>query len=181
MFAQKTPIAAISRNDDQMDLFAVHVVGRVYSASWNGQLHDWFLQWRDWFLVGRKEEVSEYLLDSTATGDTPAHAFASHKVRASSIARQFALNMPLQIESNTATEDNTIQLIAHLQAGSDDPSFSCPGQEPSVSLAPKMLRNLYTHILHQCIDTRFGSKLILKPAPEQPVNLVYSRPLSVAS
>ena len=135
MFAQNTPIAAISRNDDQMDLFAVHVVAKVYSASWNGN-------WRDWFLVGRKEEKSDYLLDLTAIDGTPAHAFASHKVRASSIARQFALDNPLQIESNTATEDNTIQLIAHLQAGSDDPSFSCPGQEPSVILAPKMLRNL---------------------------------------
>ncbi len=32
----------------------------------------------------------------------------------------------------------------------------------------------YAHILHQCIDTRIESKLILTPAPEKPADLVYS-------
>ncbi len=34
--------------------------------------------------------------------------------------------------------------------------------------------SLYAHILHQCIDTRIESKLILTPAPEKPADLVYS-------
>jgi photosystem II stability/assembly factor-like uncharacterized protein len=84
----------------------------------------------------------DYLLDPVAIDGTPAQAFASHKTRASAISRQYAFTHPLNVTGVTADEDNTIQLIAHLQAASDDPSFSCPGQEPSVSLAPKMLRNL---------------------------------------
>ena len=45
----------------------------------------------------------------------------------------------------------------------------------------KSFRIGVTHILHQCINTRFGGRLVPTPAPEQPVDLVYSLPLSVAS
>ena len=45
----------------------------------------------------------------------------------------------------------------------------------------KLLDPGATHILHQCIDTRFGSRLILTPAPEKPAVLVYSLFLSVIS
>jgi hypothetical protein len=132
MFAQKTPIATICRNSNQMDLFAVHVtVGRVYSASWNGQ-------WRGWFLVGGKEG-SDYFLDPPALEGTPAHAFASHKTRASAIARQYAMDNPLTfIDGTEVDEDNTIQLIAHLQALDDDPNFV----DPSGQTAQQMLRKL---------------------------------------
>jgi hypothetical protein len=41
-FAQGTPIAALSRNPDQMDLFAVRPDGGVYSAFWHGDWHDWY-------------------------------------------------------------------------------------------------------------------------------------------
>jgi hypothetical protein len=86
----------------------------------------------------------DYLLDPAAIDGTPAHAFASHKTRASAIARQYAITHPLlNVTGGTADEDNTIQLIAHLQAASDDPDFPAQeGQEPSRILAPKMLRNL---------------------------------------
>jgi Photosynthesis system II assembly factor YCF48 len=85
----------------------------------------------------------DYLLDSVAIDGTPAQAFASHKTRASAIARQYASDNTLNTIASTANEDNTIQLIAHLQAVSDDPDFHPKGQEmPSRTLAPKMLRNL---------------------------------------
>jgi hypothetical protein len=44
-FAQNTPIAALTRNPNQMDLFAVGLDGGVYSAWWG------FNQWHDWFSV----------------------------------------------------------------------------------------------------------------------------------
>jgi glycerophosphoryl diester phosphodiesterase len=46
VFAQNTPITVLSRNSDQMDLFAVGLDGGVYSAWWNGN------PWRDWFRLG---------------------------------------------------------------------------------------------------------------------------------
>ncbi|MGH8897485.1 MAG: hypothetical protein ACRDZ4_10775 [Egibacteraceae bacterium] len=45
VFPEGTPMAALSRKPDQMDLFAVGGDGGVCSASWNGT-------WRDWFRVG---------------------------------------------------------------------------------------------------------------------------------
>jgi hypothetical protein len=41
-FAQGTPIAALSRNPNQMDLFAVGLDGGIYSPWWNGDWHDIF-------------------------------------------------------------------------------------------------------------------------------------------
>jgi hypothetical protein len=41
--------------------------------------------------------------------------------------------------------------------------------------------NENAHILHQCISTKFGSRLIPKPSPEMPVALAYSLLLSVAN
>lgn len=42
-FAQRSSIAAITRNPNQMDLFAVESSGGVYSAWWHGDWHNWFL------------------------------------------------------------------------------------------------------------------------------------------
>jgi hypothetical protein len=78
-----------------------------------------------------------YLLDPIAIDGTPAQAFASHKTRASAIARQYAMDNPLDFTDNTiAGENETIRLIAHLQAVSDDDKF------PSRDLVSTMLRKL---------------------------------------
>jgi hypothetical protein len=86
----------------------------------------------------------DYLLEpaAIAINGTPAHAFASHKARASAIARQYALAEPLDFMGATADENNTIRLIAHLQAASDDPEFRFPNMELSRILAPTVLRSL---------------------------------------
>jgi hypothetical protein len=44
-FAQRTPIAALSRNRDQIDLFAVGLDGGVYSTWWN------CYPWYGWFRI----------------------------------------------------------------------------------------------------------------------------------
>jgi hypothetical protein len=85
---------------------------------------------------------------------TPAHAFASHRTRASAIARHYALEHPLNVAGGMATESNTIELIAHLQAASDDPDFLTPSQEPSRFLAPVVLRSLNQG--HGQVGTQFG-------------------------
>jgi hypothetical protein len=81
-------------------------------------------------------------LEPTALDGSPAQAFASHKARANGIAEFFALTRPLEAINGEADEDNTIALIAHLHAASDDPNFAVPGQEASRTLAPKVLRRL---------------------------------------
>jgi len=88
--------------------------------------------------------MSDYILEPTAVAidGTPAHAFASHRARASAIARHYALANPLTFMGATADENNTTWLIAHLQAASEDLAFAVPGQEPSLTLAPKVLRSL---------------------------------------
>jgi hypothetical protein len=86
--------------------------------------------------------MKDFPLDPPALDGTPAHAFASHRTRASAIARHYALANPLNFMGATADEDNTMCLIAHLQAASDDPDFAVSGQEPSLTLAPKVLRSL---------------------------------------
>lgn len=73
---------------------------------------------------------------------SPAQAFASHKVRMSAISRHYAVTHPLNPAGGVATEDNTLDLIAHMQAATDDPDFALQGQEQSRILAPRMLRNL---------------------------------------
>jgi len=40
-FAQQTPVAAVSKNPGEIDLFAVGGDGRVYTAWWNGTWNDW--------------------------------------------------------------------------------------------------------------------------------------------
>src|SRR5690242_19027094 len=84
----------------------------------------------------------DFPLDPPAMDGSPAQAFASHRTRASAIARSYALTHPLDFTGAAAGEDNTISLIAHLQAVSDDPAFGVPGQEPSRTLALKVLGSL---------------------------------------
>ncbi|MGM1049416.1 MAG: hypothetical protein ACQEXX_25225 [Bacillota bacterium] len=93
--------------------------------------------------VRNSPNPSEYILEPFAISGDPALAFASHKIRARVIAKNYALTHPLNEEGGEATENNTIDLIAHLQAASDDPNFSVPGMEKSKTLAIKMLRNLH--------------------------------------
>jgi hypothetical protein len=40
--SQNTPFAVLSRNPDQMDLFAVGLDGGLYSTWWHGRWHHWF-------------------------------------------------------------------------------------------------------------------------------------------
>jgi photosystem II stability/assembly factor-like uncharacterized protein len=99
----------------------------------------------------------DYIFKPIACDGTPAQAFASHKTRASAIARQIAIRMPLNTMATEATEDNTLQLIAHLQAVSDDPDFRSNEQvELSRILAPKMLRNL--NMGEGAVGTKFSEK-----------------------
>ncbi len=102
----------------------------------------------------------DYLLNPVAIDGSPAQAFASHKTRASAIARQYALAHPLNVTGGTADENNAIQLIAHLQAASDDPDFHVPGQEPSRILAPRMLKNLNPG--HGQVGTSFDEGILGK-------------------
>jgi hypothetical protein len=84
-------------------------------------------------------------LDPPAIDGTHAHAFASHKSRASAVARQFARTRPLRVAFQLPTEageNETIQLIAHLQAASKEPDFRVPGELPSRILAHVRLRQL---------------------------------------
>ncbi|QQE89513.1 hypothetical protein [Azotobacter chroococcum] len=84
----------------------------------------------------------DFPLDPPAINGSPSHAFASHRVRASAIARHYALAHPLDFMGTAADENNTIRLIAHLQTVSDDPEFRVPGHELSRTLAPKVLGSL---------------------------------------
>jgi hypothetical protein len=106
---------------------------------------------------------SPVLLDPPAIDGSPAQAFASHKTRASAIAREYANRHPLEYIgwvvgdheynqddvkkglaptwSGKLGEDQSIELIAHFQAASDDPEFKVQ-EERSITLAPKTLRKL---------------------------------------
>jgi len=87
--------------------------------------------------------ADDVVLPPAALGATPAAAFASHSARMSAIARHFAETHPLSTVPAAATEDNTVALIAHLQAATDDDKFAAaPGLEPSRTLAITMLRRL---------------------------------------
>jgi hypothetical protein len=81
-------------------------------------------------------------LASVALDGSPAQAFASHKARANGLARHFALTRHLSTVQGEAGEDNTVTLMAHLHAASEDPTFAVPNQEPSLTAAPKALRRL---------------------------------------
>jgi hypothetical protein len=99
----------------------------------------------------------EYILEpfAMAMAGTPAHAFASHKARASAIAREHARAEPLDFMGAEADENNTIRLIAHLQAASDDPEFRVGDMELSRTLAPKVLKSLKQGH-HGQVGTEFG-------------------------
>ncbi|MGE4043592.1 MAG: sialidase family protein [Acetobacteraceae bacterium] len=84
----------------------------------------------------------DFPLDPPALNGSPAHAFASHRLRARAVARNYALTHPLNFMGAAADENNTIALIAHLQAVSDDPEFKIEGQELSRTLAPNVLRSM---------------------------------------
>jgi hypothetical protein len=82
-------------------------------------------------------------IDAPALDGTHGGAFASHKVRASAIARCKAIQEPLRVGLDAGDvepdENNTIQLIAHFQAVSDDRDFRTPGELPSRIIAPILL------------------------------------------
>ncbi len=82
------------------------------------------------------------LLDPPALDGSPAAAFASHRVRASGIARFFAADRKLTWGNEQAGEDNMTALIAHFQAVRDDPNFASPGMAPSRTLISPALRRL---------------------------------------
>src|SRR5215217_508811 len=81
-------------------------------------------------------------LDPVVLDGSPAQAFASHRARANGIAKHFALTRDLNSVNGRADENNTMTLIAHFHAASDDPNFAVPDQEPSKTGAPKALRRL---------------------------------------
>lgn len=81
-------------------------------------------------------------LDPAAADASPAQAFASHRARASGIARSFAMDHPIAGFTGEADEDKTIALMAHCQAVRDDPGFAAPGEPPSAELLPQVLRRL---------------------------------------
>jgi hypothetical protein len=87
-------------------------------------------------------------LDPPAINGTPEHAFASHGPRVSAVTRQYARVRPVRVAflypdpARPAGEGDTIPLIAHLQAASEDPEFSVPGELPSLVLVHVRLRQL---------------------------------------
>lgn len=92
---------------------------------------------------------TEVVIDQPAINGTPAQAFASHAARATDVARHFALLHPLRVafhvpkvEKGEATEDDALQLIAHLHAASEEHEFRVPGELPSRALAIVRLTQL---------------------------------------
>jgi hypothetical protein len=94
-------------------------------------------------------------LDAPALTGSPGRAWASHGPRASAIARHFAGLKPLRVafdgfrpsqeridEEKGSSEDDTLTLIAHLEAVSDDPDFRVPGELPSRTLIAVALRQM---------------------------------------
>ena len=77
-----------------------------------------------------------------ATDGMPARAFATHRPRASEVARQYSLDNPLGSISGVIDEGKTIILISHLQAASDDPNFHVPDQKLSRDLVIEVLKKL---------------------------------------
>src|SRR5690242_6115688 len=96
-----------------------------------------FRRYQGWGMTAKDDLLLPVALDGS-----PAQAFASHRVRASAIARWFALDRPLGGLSGQAGENEAVALLAHLQAVSDDPDFAADGQELSRTLVPKVLRRL---------------------------------------
>ena len=71
-------------------------------------------------------------------------AFASHRARATAIARHYVRTRPMPGGHRFADEDSAIQLIAHLHVLAVDPEFRVPGQLPNKVLAHTLLRTLET-------------------------------------
>ncbi|QKW10075.1 hypothetical protein HUT18_30310 [Streptomyces sp. NA04227] len=87
--------------------------------------------------------LPEDFLNSIALDGSPGQAFASHRLRAINNAKNLAWRKPLEgIRGAEAGENETIYLLAHMHAATDDPDFAAPDQRPSKVLAPEILRTL---------------------------------------
>ena len=62
-FAPGTPVAAASQSEDQLDLFAVGLDGRVWTAAWGPQTGH---QWAGWWPIGEHHFVQGAQLSATA-------------------------------------------------------------------------------------------------------------------
>jgi hypothetical protein len=89
-----------------------------------------------------KPDPADAHLDPSAIDGSPAHAYASHRTRVSTIAKHYARTRPLYPRYEATGEDLTIKLIAHLQAAREDPEFRSLGELPSRILAPVALREV---------------------------------------
>ncbi|MFA7754125.1 hypothetical protein V5F01_10780 [Streptomyces sp. NRRL B-2790] len=100
-------------------------------------------------------------IDVPALDGTPAGAYASHGHRVNAIARHFARRRPLVLldqQEVTVGENETIQLIAHMQAASEDASFRTVGELPSRVLAHVFIRRLNRG--HGQVGTDFDEGLL---------------------
>jgi hypothetical protein len=100
-------------------------------------------------------------IDVPALDGTPAGAYASHGHRVNVIARHFARARPLVFphrEEVAAGENETIQLIAHLQAASEEADFRTAGELPSRLLAHVFIRQLSRG--HGRVGTKFDEGLL---------------------
>jgi hypothetical protein len=85
----------------------------------------------------------EVFLDAVALDGSPGQAYASHRARTAGIVKYFASTRPLNFGGQKADENSTVALMAHLHAGSLDPSFTPDGQSvPSALLAPQILMTM---------------------------------------
>ena len=78
------------------------------------------------------------------TDSSAAQAFATHLPRADAVAAHYVRTRGWSGPPGAATEDSTIQLIAHLHVLSVDPRFQVPGQLPNKVLTHTLLRTLET-------------------------------------
>jgi hypothetical protein len=89
-------------------------------------------------------------LGVVAVDGSAEHAYVSHDVRATEVARHFACTRPLFAGHSDSTEDLPFQLIAHLHMVRQDPGFRAPGELPSRWLAPSAL--------HEVVLGKVGTK-----------------------
>lgn len=173
-----TPLAAVCRDSDHMDLFAVwgnmnpgdQMKGEVWNATWNGD-------WTAWGPIKVSGGWETALVTQPALDGTPEQAFASHRSRAVDNARFFA-NGPLgelnpqdiaalddarRSHPNNwmqgrkqATEDDTFTLIAHLHMVSVDPNFNRDGLDSTQKAYP-LSRDLANRRIRQLIPGSVGT------------------------
>ncbi|WP_152966696.1 hypothetical protein [Sporosarcina globispora] len=101
-------------------------------------------------------------LNLPAPNGIPAHAYAyaSHAARIKSIVEHYVyVKRMLNWPAGPATEDNTLLLIAYLQAASDDPDSRVPGELPNRVIAHAMLRSMTQG--HGQVGTGFEEELFL--------------------